>query len=1050
MPNPIGDMVVRIVADNAQFNHSIDETQKKFLTLSQTIANSSKNIVSSMKQIDGEISVWGKSTDLIRQKQEVLKNEISNLIAQGVDPLDRSIEKLQNEYYKLGNEAIALDKKQHGLNDSLQAFSSVAIKVGTGLMLGVTAPLVAMGKAAIQSSAEMEMYTSSFEVMLASKSKAEKLTKEVVALAAVTPFNVPEVMDATKMLLQYGVSVNKVLPMVRQLGDASGGMKDKFQSLVLAFSQMQAAGKVLSQDLRQMSTAGFNPLKAISDTTGESMNSLTKRMEQGKVSIEEVNKAMVAVTSEGGRFYQGMEKGSRTVSGLFSTLQDNIGITSRSLVSDYMPAIKNTIISLIDFTKNLTTINPELKTFITTMAIGTALLGPLVLGLGGLSKAILTIRSILTSTMASNPVGWITLIASAVAALTITIIALKKASDTKYIQEGFSNITKELKKSVDEGEKLEDAIKRISKQTGLSISTVIDLANKEKLITEENEKQVTELEKQNIQIGIQKENVKEILKTNDGINKDLTFASDNHLNIQDQIKAISNYWGVTQDRVIGVGISSKDVTSEYKQQLMYIYQQTIAEDNLKKIVFDGAKQTKEQLEERRVKNQLVSEAQEKLDKLSSERLASIKTQRESAEVSYQKEMTETQNVFTAGGIERQAFLEKNISATKDFIYALQAMGFTGDKATNWIGDLDLAKAKDDLLLFNNELKKVNGDQLKEYSELNESLKESADWEKYLLTLKDNEQKKEAELAGYREEWSNRNLTSYDNEIIAINKKAAEFIAAGEDEIEVRKWQAKETEKIQISLAGSIISITSSMIGELKSLYDQNVQNQLSANDTALQAALTSAGVQDDSAIESAQKKLDAAKLALSSEIDETKKAAEQQNIVEAEKALKKAQIEKDYAQKAYEIKLAAFKNDQVFSLAQIAMNTAMAVAKVWGQTGVAGIIAELAPIAMGLTQTAIVLGQAPPSPPALGDGGIVMPKVGGVSATLAERGSPEVVFPLDKLNQFISQGNMRNVTDNSSNMLNLIVNMDGKEILKQIFPATKNGTVLISARAVVA
>ena len=42
------------------------------------------------------------------------------------------------------------------------------------------------------------------------------------------------------------------------------------------------------------------------------------------------------------------------------------------------------------------------------------------------------------------------------------------------------------------------------------------------------------------------------------------------------------------------------------------------------------------------------------------------------------------------------------------------------------------------------------------------------------------------------------------------------------------------------------------------------------------------------------------------------------------------------------------------AIAEIAINTAVAVSKVWGQTGIYGFLAQAAPIAMGITQAAIV------------------------------------------------------------------------------------------------
>jgi hypothetical protein len=76
-----------------------------------------------------------------------------------------------------------------------------------------------------------------------------------------------------------------------------------------------------------------------------------------------------------------------------------------------------------------------------------------------------------------------------------------------------------------------------------------------------------------------------------------------------------------------------------------------------------------------------------------------------------------------------------------------------------------------------------------------------------------------------------------------------------------------------------------------------------------------------------------------------------------------------------------------------------------------------------------------------------MPRNGGITANIAEAGQPEVIFPLDKLNQFINQGN---TSSGSSDIpINLTITLDSGTLYSGIFAATRNKTVLISAKAVV-
>lgn len=92
------------------------------------------------------------------------------------------------------------------------------------------------------------------------------------------------------------------------------GNADRFQHLALAFAQVSAAGKLTGQDLLQMVNAGFNPLQEISKKTGKSISELKDDMADGAISVKMVEDAMKGATSEGGRFFGGMEKASKTFS----------------------------------------------------------------------------------------------------------------------------------------------------------------------------------------------------------------------------------------------------------------------------------------------------------------------------------------------------------------------------------------------------------------------------------------------------------------------------------------------------------------------------------------------------------------------------------------------------------------------------------------------------------------------------------------------------------------------------------------------------------------
>lgn len=230
------------------------------------------------------------------------------------------------------------EKETKQLDAAMSALDSVTSKVSGGftVMKGALANLVADGiRAAIEGFKEllkggydfytaMEGYTTSFEVMTGSAEKAAEVTKELGRIAAKTPFEMNDLADTTQLLMNYGFTADDAMAKMMMLGDVAQGNADKMNRIATAYGQMSSAGKVSLEDVKQMIEAGFNPLQEISQTTGESMESLYKRISKGKISVDEITASMQRSTSEGGKYFQSMEKQSQTFTGRLSSLKDAI------------------------------------------------------------------------------------------------------------------------------------------------------------------------------------------------------------------------------------------------------------------------------------------------------------------------------------------------------------------------------------------------------------------------------------------------------------------------------------------------------------------------------------------------------------------------------------------------------------------------------------------------------------------------------------------------------------------------------------------------------
>lgn len=226
--------------------------------------------------------------------------------------LERDAATATNTLKGIGNEAEAQGKRMTGVFKNVGAgiaatFALARVKSFIGEIINVRS--------------EIQSLSVSFETLLGNKEKADQLLGQIRKYAASTPMQMGELAKGAQTLLGFNVEAQKVMPILKSIGDISMGNSDKFNSLTLAFAQMSATGKLMGQDLLQMINAGFNPLTVISEQTGKSIAALKEEMSAGAISARMVEDAFRAATAEGGKFHGMLDQQSKTLRGSISNLQ---------------------------------------------------------------------------------------------------------------------------------------------------------------------------------------------------------------------------------------------------------------------------------------------------------------------------------------------------------------------------------------------------------------------------------------------------------------------------------------------------------------------------------------------------------------------------------------------------------------------------------------------------------------------------------------------------------------------------------------------------------
>ncbi len=208
-----------------------------------------------------------------------------------------------------------------------------------GAFMGLAGVGTALG--AISKAAKFEQTTIAFETMIGSATETKSTLAALTEFAAKTPFEMPEVEQAARGLIQFGERGDELIKTLTILGNAAAGTSTDFGMIALIFNQVRGVGKLLTQDFRQLSTRGVLSLQDIAKHYKVTTEAAQAMLSDGRISFNDFKKILAELSAEGGRFYQMTEKQSESLAGRWSTLKDEIGITARTLGQVLMPAAKD-------------------------------------------------------------------------------------------------------------------------------------------------------------------------------------------------------------------------------------------------------------------------------------------------------------------------------------------------------------------------------------------------------------------------------------------------------------------------------------------------------------------------------------------------------------------------------------------------------------------------------------------------------------------------------------------------------------------------------------
>ncbi|MDD3229177.1 MAG: tape measure protein [Oscillospiraceae bacterium] len=191
-----------------------------------------------------------------------------------------------------------------------------AILGATGAFAGIYKPMDIAG--------DYEQTQIAFETMLKSGEKANKFLQEASAFANKTPFEFPELINSSKLLLAFGFDAKDVLNTLSTIGDAASGLgagSEGIDRITRALGQMKAKGRVQAEELLQLQEMGVPANQILQEELGLTADQVANI---GKEGIES-GKAIDALLRGMDKRYGGMmQNQSKTAKGMISTIKDTL------------------------------------------------------------------------------------------------------------------------------------------------------------------------------------------------------------------------------------------------------------------------------------------------------------------------------------------------------------------------------------------------------------------------------------------------------------------------------------------------------------------------------------------------------------------------------------------------------------------------------------------------------------------------------------------------------------------------------------------------------
>lgn len=266
----------------------------------------------------------------------------------GVPPVLTSLDQVRARIRQTGQEA-------KGMTDFLkeagrQVLSGLGVGVGMGMFQQLASSVTAAVESGVRYNAVLETQSIAFKTLLGDAAAAQARMQDLARFAASTPFELPEVVNASRLLQTLTGGALASGDALRLVGDAAAASGRGFEETAMWVGRLYAgleSGTPVGEATLRLLEMGL--------VSGETKIRLDRLAESG----EAAGRAAEIVRSAFHRTAGAMEEQSKTLAGLQSTLKDSVnelaGLATSPLLGPLKAGIDSVILSIQTANKALET-----------------------------------------------------------------------------------------------------------------------------------------------------------------------------------------------------------------------------------------------------------------------------------------------------------------------------------------------------------------------------------------------------------------------------------------------------------------------------------------------------------------------------------------------------------------------------------------------------------------------------------------------------------------------------------------------------------------------